>query len=291
MSKLLIDEPPLIVLPRLAALVGVDESLVLQQVHFLSLLVHPDEDGFRWVRKTYGEWHEVFYFYSPDTVKRVFRTLEKGEYLFTRMDKKWHGSDRTKSYRVNYPKLDAVPHRGNLHGHEGKMPSSSGQSAPMLSGQNAPSDIIRTDNNYKNNLYIPSPDGQIYTFKQFKADHPRWRNGPEAEKAWNELNPDAELQADIRDGLKRAKNSTDWETKKFIPRPDTWLRARGWEDEYVARGTNAVQKAKTDPVPETTPAEPELKKREYSNEEIAQNTQRLRDALKGAKVPGMPVET
>lgn len=278
-SKLLIDEPPLLVFPSLAALVGTDESLILQQVHFLSLIVRPDEHGVRWVRKTYGEWHQIFHWYSLDTVKRAFRVLEKGQFLLSRMEKRY-AADRTKSYRVNYDKLDAVPpRRVNLHDHEGNLPPPSGQNASMSSGQNASSDITRVKSNNKNNIYIPSREGEIYTFDEFFGDLPRKRNRAKAKQAWDELNPDLELQGKIRTAVKRAKNSTDWETKKFIPSPETLIRDRFWENDYIARGTNAVLKATPDPVP--TPAEPEKEKREYSDEEKAQNSHRLREALKG----------
>lgn len=278
-TKLLIDEPPLLVFPSLAALVGTDESLILQQVHFLSLIVRPDEHGFRWVRKAYGEWHQIFSWYSLDTVKRAFRVLEKGEYLLSRMEMRY-AADRTKSYRVNYEKLDAVPPRVILHDHEGKLPPPSGQNASMSSMQNAPSNITRVKNNNKN-IYIPSPDGQIYTFTDFKRDYPRWRNEAKAKQAWDDLGVDSdnELQTKIKSGLSRAKNSTDWETKKYIPSPDTWLRDSHFENDYVARDTNAVVKATPDPAP--TPAEPEKEKREYSEEEKAQNSRKLREALKG----------
>lgn len=281
MSKLLIDERPLIVLPRLAAAIGLYEAMVLQQVHFWLGVTTPDDDGRAWVRKTYGQWRDDLPFCSIDTIKRTIRTLEGMELLISTNLQNRQRMDRTKRYTINYAKLSQIaPHRVNLHDHEGKLPSSSVQPAPMSSGQIAPSDIrIRQEQDNNKNIYIPPAVVGIYTFAEFWNDFPRKRKQAEAEQAWSELNPDAELQAAIREGLKRAKNSTDWEAKKFIPKPSTWLTERGWEDEYVARGTNAVLKATPDPVP--TPAEPEKEKREYSEEEKAQNSRKLREALKG----------
>ncbi len=274
MSKLLIDEPPLIILPGLAVLIGLNEAIFCQQLHYLIQKRGEKHEEVLWVHHTYDEWRDYFPFWSVETIKRVIRGLQDSEHVIARTFNEAK-IDRTKWYRLDYSKFDR---QVESHDHEVKMTRSSGQSDSSHRVNLTPAITTEVLDNNKN-IYIPSRDGEIYTFAQFKGDFPRWRNHAEAEQAWNELNPDLELQAAIRDGLKRAKNSTDWEIKKWIPKPSTWLRERGWENEYVARGTNAVVKATPDPVP--TPAEPEKEKREYSDEEKAQNSRKLREALKG----------
>ena len=69
--NLLIKESPLQVLPSLVMQVGLNEAILLQQLHFRSLISTNVRDGHKWVYKTYDEWkNEEFPFWSVDTIKR-----------------------------------------------------------------------------------------------------------------------------------------------------------------------------------------------------------------------------
>jgi len=78
------------------------------------------------------------------------------------------------------------------------------------------------------------PYTAISKFTEFWSEYPRKKSKGEAEKAWRVLKPDIELFDKIMDGLNRAKLSQEWAKNdgQFIPYPATWLRSRGWEDEY-----------------------------------------------------------
>ncbi|MCZ2256955.1 hypothetical protein [Sporosarcina sp. G11-34] len=54
--NLLINESPLQVQPSLAMKVGLNEAILLQQLHFRSLISKDVRDGHKWVYKTYNEW-------------------------------------------------------------------------------------------------------------------------------------------------------------------------------------------------------------------------------------------
>ena len=63
-------------LPSLAMQVGLHEAILLQKLHFRSLMSTNLRDGHKWVYKTYEEWkNEEFSFWSVDTVKRAIRRL------------------------------------------------------------------------------------------------------------------------------------------------------------------------------------------------------------------------
>ncbi|HJF30359.1 MAG TPA: hypothetical protein K8V56_01105 [Sporosarcina psychrophila] len=63
--NLLIKESPLQVLPSLAMEVGLNAAVLLQQLHFRSLISTNVRDGHKWVYKTYEEWkNEEFPFWS-----------------------------------------------------------------------------------------------------------------------------------------------------------------------------------------------------------------------------------
>jgi hypothetical protein len=131
-SRLLIDEPPLQVLPSLATEIGLNESIFVQQLHYWLGSPHAKEiEGKKWVYNTYGAWNEQFPFWSYDTVKRVITALEKAEVIETTARFNVRSGDRTKWYTINYEKLGAQAEspeqQGNLH-------SATGQSAPTEEG-------------------------------------------------------------------------------------------------------------------------------------------------------------
>lgn len=71
-------------------------------------------------------------------------------------------------------------------------------------------------------------------FLRFWKFYPKKRSKGDAEKAWKSIKPGSELVEKILDAITRAKTSRDWlkENGKFVPYPATWLRSRGWEDEF-----------------------------------------------------------
>ena len=111
MSKLLINENPLQVLPSLAESIGLNEAIVLQQVHYWlennKINKKNFHDGYVWTYNTYEEWAEQFKFWSLSTLKRVFKSLEKQELLLIGNYNKMK-VDRTKWYTINYHKLDQI---------------------------------------------------------------------------------------------------------------------------------------------------------------------------------------
>lgn len=111
MSKLLIQESPLQFQPSLAVAIGINEAIVLQQIHYW--ISNPknkgyEQDGYKWVYNTYAEWKETnFPFWSENTIQRVFASLEeKGLVVSIQPMKSRY--DRTKYYRIDYTKLDGI---------------------------------------------------------------------------------------------------------------------------------------------------------------------------------------
>ncbi|WP_124069391.1 conserved phage C-terminal domain-containing protein [Filibacter tadaridae] len=106
MMNLLIEESPLQVLPSLVKQVGLNEAIVLQQLHFISLISTNVRDGHKWVYKTVDEWkNEEFPFWSVDTIKRAIRRLEDSGYIISTASFNRTKMDKTKCYRINYEML------------------------------------------------------------------------------------------------------------------------------------------------------------------------------------------
>ncbi|MBM7583541.1 putative phage protein (TIGR02220 family) [Bacillus pakistanensis] len=114
MSRLLINEHPLMVIPSLAVKVGVNESIFLQQIHYwLTTSSHVFEEN-KWIYNSYIEWQKQFPFWSISTIRRTINSLEKQGYV---VSANWNRSkmDKTKWYRIDYEKLEGLEyHRLSL---------------------------------------------------------------------------------------------------------------------------------------------------------------------------------
>lgn len=144
MNSLLIEEPPLQVLPSLACKVGLNEAIVLQQFHYWLQRSSNVQDGYKWIYNSITGWAKQFPFWSRDTVKRTISNLEKKGYLITDNYNK-SKFDRTKWYRIDYEKLN--------------MPQRLGQSEPKTGAgltdtkvQNDPMRKVQNDPTYTNRL-------------------------------------------------------------------------------------------------------------------------------------------
>jgi hypothetical protein len=107
-SKLLINEPPLQVLPSLAVKVGLNGAIFLQQVHYwISQPRAQERDGRFWVYNSLPQWREQFPFWSEDTIQRTIAGLEqRGVLLSGNYNER--GFDKTKWYTIDYEALDAL---------------------------------------------------------------------------------------------------------------------------------------------------------------------------------------
>ncbi|CAL27392.1 conserved phage C-terminal domain-containing protein [Staphylococcus carnosus] len=105
MSKLLIDDYPIQVLPKLAEKVGLNEAIILQQIHYWLNSSKHNYDGKRWIYNSYPNWAKQFPFWSERTIKRAFGSLEKQDLLYVGNYNR-AGFDRTKWYSINYENLN-----------------------------------------------------------------------------------------------------------------------------------------------------------------------------------------
>lgn len=108
-SQLLINEPPLQVLPTLAKLIGLNEALVLQQLHYWQSheKIGITRNGKKWVYNSYAEWQGNFPFWSRCTIQRIFSKLESKKLILSLQANKDKG-DKTKSYRIDYDALERL---------------------------------------------------------------------------------------------------------------------------------------------------------------------------------------
>lgn len=103
-SLLLTTEPSLQILPTLACKLGLNEAIILQQVHYwLDPEVNKNlfEERY-WVQLTYEQWKEQFPFWSNMTIRRVINNLEKLGIIDSFITQDFH---KLKYYTINYGAL------------------------------------------------------------------------------------------------------------------------------------------------------------------------------------------
>jgi len=148
MSKLLFDEQPIVVDRTLAKLIGLNEAIVLQQVHYWITINQKAKKNFHegryWTYNSIKAWHEEnFEFWSYDTVKRTFSKLESLNLLITDNFNK-DPRDKTKWYSINYEVLETLKNTISAKCEVektlkfpigAKCTNAKGQNAPMQKGK------------------------------------------------------------------------------------------------------------------------------------------------------------
>ena len=129
-SVLLINEPPLQVLPSLAVAIGLNEAIILQQIHYrLNPRFNKNyyEDRY-WVYNTYEQWQQQFPFWSEPTLKRAFTQLEKIGVIDSFLTRDFK---KTKYYTINYDRLNEISHSSTKTPENLKIPPSD-QNDPII---------------------------------------------------------------------------------------------------------------------------------------------------------------
>ena len=130
-AKWLFDEHPILIDKKLAAVIGFNEAVVLQQLNYW---LHSNSakkiDGRLWIYNSYENWQkDNFPFWSTRTIRRIFDSCEKKGIILTGNFNK-AGFDKTKWYSIDENKLNDLmdsPCGQNGHTNRTKSPDGSGQ--------------------------------------------------------------------------------------------------------------------------------------------------------------------
>lgn len=115
----LLNSYPLVLDKKLAVILGLNEALVLQQIHYWLEINKKDKRnlhaGKYWTYNTIDEWQEEFPFWSKSTIKRIFKNLRDMAILETDNFNSYQ-MDRTLWYTINYEKLEEIcgPREDNM---------------------------------------------------------------------------------------------------------------------------------------------------------------------------------
>lgn len=106
-ATLLLSKRPLLVPVELAAIIGLEEAIVLQQLQYwLDGSTH-EHDGRRWIYNTLGEWQAQFPFWTERVLQRIMKSLvARGLVVVHRFNKaNW---DRTNWYAIEYEEVEKL---------------------------------------------------------------------------------------------------------------------------------------------------------------------------------------
>ena len=135
MSKLLINEVPLMCLPSLAVKIGLNEALFIQQLHYWVDRSKNIIDGRQWVYNTMADWSKQFRFWSQKTLSRTISNLEKQKLVISG-NYNQKGYDRTKWYTIDYAALERLEKEQlKTEDHEEAEPDVSGENDAAISDQ------------------------------------------------------------------------------------------------------------------------------------------------------------
>ncbi|MEH7236395.1 DnaD domain-containing protein [Bacillus sp. JJ1562] len=104
-GNLLIEESPLLIIPSLATLIGLNESIILQQIHYWLKRTNNFRLDRKWVYFTYDHLAKQIPFLSKSTIRRAISNLENDGLLSSDHFNKLK-MDKTKWYTINYENLE-----------------------------------------------------------------------------------------------------------------------------------------------------------------------------------------
>lgn len=179
-SSVLINEPPILVLPTLASEIGLNEAMVLQQIHYWlnNDRIKNHFNGQTWVRNTYDQWRRQFPFWGEKTLRRAFSSLEEQQLVQSFISNEEFR--KTKFYTIQYDNVEKLDlgHRPYIRE---KTPTASSIRG-LASGQNDQIDQVKMTPKTSESQIRGSASGQNDQTDQVKMT----RSYKEAETTFRE---------------------------------------------------------------------------------------------------------
>ncbi|HEY6612726.1 MAG TPA: hypothetical protein VIZ86_16550 [Pseudomonas sp.] len=107
MRAMLFEENVLVLSPQLAVAVGLNEAIILQQMHYWLKKTKTIVDGKPWIYNTHDEWAIQFPFWQPESIRKIIARLRKNELIEIRKlaPSAW---DKTNYYTIQYDTLEGL---------------------------------------------------------------------------------------------------------------------------------------------------------------------------------------
>lgn len=263
MATILPNDRCLILGPRLAAKIGLNEAILLQQLQYWIDKSKNLVNGHIWVYRTYDQWAQEFPFWCRRTIASILKNLKEKNLIIIgqfSQDK----SDRTIWYRLNKEQVDKLINENCTMENEKSASSDSAEFALADSAEFALSlyehrlHSETTLQNNNKNIISSSEQVPVDNFQKLEPvpiaeNRPLRRGESEFQLFWN-LYPlkkarRTALEAFLKGGchltigniLNALKSQiiekrTQQDLGLFCPpwkHPATWLRSESWTDEVL----------------------------------------------------------
>lgn len=256
MNNLLFDEHPLVLQPKLAKIIGLNEAIILQQLNYWLKRSNKFIDGHVWIYNTYSDWQDQFPFFSKSTIRRTISSLEEAGIIITANYNK-AGFDKTKWYSIDENALTAKIDSACVQNEQtmsSKWTNGSVQNEQMeVFNLNKP--IPETTRDYSDNNNNNVSQGETESVsksdlkKQQKAEEQK-RLEEQFEIVWKKYPKKSGKPMALKAFLKAVKSGVEIDListkldeynqqiklrgteKQWIKNGSTWFNQQGWLDEY-----------------------------------------------------------
>ncbi len=231
MSKLLLDEKPLLVLPSLAKKIGLNEAIVIQQLHYWIEISGHDIEGENWVYATHEELQSQFPWWSTKTIQRTLTNLkDNGLIKVNNFNKKKY--DKTNWYTIDYKKLNELEEDENtvdVQMDRSDCPVDEDKLTSSRSGQNDQTNTrykTTTENIYATGHKEKDPlKKEEYTpeFESFWKECPRKVEKTKAYKCWRTRLKEGHTAGEMIMAAQNYAKAKKGEELRFIKHPSTFI--------------------------------------------------------------------
>lgn len=236
MSRLLIDDYPIQVLPKLAKEIGLNEAIILQQVHYwLNNSKHKKCNRY-WIYNSYKEWEKQFPFWSNVTIRRTISSLEKQKLLVTGNFNKAN-FDKTKWYTIDY---DVLKGMSKCIAQNEQTSSSNRANGVGQNEQTNTIDYTETTSETTNNIEQSSSKevDQVSLENRFEIIwklYPKKQGKDNSFKAYKKALKDGVTDEQIIKGIEDYKKQIEIQRTEtqFIKQGSTFFNQRCYLDEFV----------------------------------------------------------
>ncbi len=166
---------PQIIIPEFAEKIGLEQAVIIQQLHYWLQKCGKVIEGNIWIYNTFEDWSRQFSYWSTSKIKRIFYSLEKEGFIIS---KKLNAckSDHTKWYSINYTKLIEL-----LKNCLPEKKFNSNQFELSLCQFDTINNSI-TDNNYQNNNFLSfKQKTNLQEKEKKKSNRQKFNNFPQGE--------------------------------------------------------------------------------------------------------------
>ena len=250
MSNIFFNSEPKIINPELACHIGLNEAIILQQIHYWleknKQTATNYHDGHYWTYGTLQEYRDRdFRFWSVDIVKRIFSKLQKQGFIIKGNYNKVK-FDKTSWYTINYTALNEWIAANTINTtpiEQAEPPSSNSANTLLPTEQNCTTEQYTTAqpiqenkqqttkqitnkntlpptpvvvSELSNNSLPPQPVAvEVIPSTELLFDHfwklyPRKESKQAAKRAWSKLKPDHALFEIIINALEYRTQTKEW---------------------------------------------------------------------------------